>query len=155
MALELSSSAIAAGSTIPTVYTCDGENVSPPLSWRGASPETKSFALIVDDPDAPSGLFTHWVVYNIPSSVHELPVDMPVDSDLPQGGIQGRNSFGHQGYDGPCPPPGPEHHYYFRLFALDRELDLPPSATRNVLINAMRNHIIASAELITRYARSK
>jgi Raf kinase inhibitor-like YbhB/YbcL family protein len=150
MALELMSNAFNQDSEIPTVYTCDGNNGSPPLSWRNVPENTQSLVLIVDDPDAPRGVFSHWVVFNIPPDVSEFTANT---SDFGNGAVQGRNDFGDNRYGGPCPPLGPAHRYYFRLFALDTRLDLAPHATRDVVLDAIENNIIETAEFFGRYAR--
>ena len=146
MALTLSSSAFKSGGEIPRQYTCEGADQSPALSWSGAPAGTKSFALIADDPDAPSGLFTHWLLWNIPSQTNSI-----AEGNAPKG-VQGTNDFGKSGYRGPCPPPG-VHRYSFKIFALDRELDLRSGAKRNQVDAAMKGHIMAQAELVGRYAR--
>jgi Raf kinase inhibitor-like YbhB/YbcL family protein len=153
----LASPAFANGDTIPIAYTRDGANRSPPLSWTGLTAPTASFALLVEDPDAPSGTFIHWVLYDIPGSAGSLPEGVPPGGILPQlgGARQGRTSFGVIGYGGPCPPPGPAHHYHFRLFALDAKLGLDPGATRDQVVAAMRGHEIGRAELVGLYARTR
>jgi hypothetical protein len=154
MGFVLSSPAFADGQTIPAKYTCDGENVSPPLQWSGAPAATQSFVLIVEDPDAPSGVFRHWAVYNIPPERTELPEG--IGQSAPAGPLpQGVNDFGHSRYDGPCPPPGHgTHHYHFRLAALDvPRLVLPPSAKVAEIWRAATPHILATAELVGTYAR--
>jgi Raf kinase inhibitor-like YbhB/YbcL family protein len=148
MNLRLSSSAFESGGDIPMKYTCDGNDVSPPLEWNGAPDGTQSFVLICDDPDAPRGTWSHWVIYNIPPNVSQLP-----EGAKAPGAAEGRNDFGNTGYGGPCPPRGPAHRYYFRLYALDTTLDLPPGATRQQALDRIQNHIVAQAELMGRYAR--
>ncbi|HEX9006219.1 MAG TPA: YbhB/YbcL family Raf kinase inhibitor-like protein, partial [Bacteroidota bacterium] len=129
MTLSLSSSAFAPGTPIPNDFSCRGRNISPTLSWNGAPANTASFALILDDPDAPGGTYVHWVVYNIPSTSKGLPQAVAERATLADGTAQGRNSASHQYYDGPCPPFG-THRYFFKLFALDAKLlDLPSGAT--------------------------
>ena len=154
MDLMLTSEAFASGGTIPTQYTCEGADISPPLMWEGAPDDVQSFALICDDPDAPNGTWSHWVLYNIPPAKESLAEDIPGDAELPWGGVHGRNDFGDLGYGGPCPPPGPAHRYYFRLYALDMKIDLPAGATRQQVIDWMRGHIITETELVGRFARS-
>lgn len=151
MALELSSPVIR-NQTIPQHYTCDGDNVSPPLSWGEVPAGTRSLALIADDPDAPGGVFTHWVIYNIPPQTRELPEDVRRDETLPNGTRQGINDFGRIGYGGPCPPGG-THRYFFRLFALDRLLDLPPGVSKEQLLQAIDGHILADAGIVGNYTR--
>lgn len=141
------------GGIIPKRYTCEGENLSPPLSWTGIPPEAKSLVLICDDPDAPRGTFNHWLLYNIPPSVTTLPEGLPPLPSFPDGSLQGFNSFGKIGYGGPCPPPGPAHRYFFRLYALDKTLDLPPKARKDEVLKAMEGHILAVAETMGRFSR--
>src|SRR5215470_7714024 len=141
--MKITSSAFQQGGNIPTKFTCDGENMSPPLQITGVPAEAKSLALIADDPDAPGGLFTHWLVWNIPPQTNSI-----AEGSAPKG-VQGTNDFGKSGYGAPCPPSG-MHRYYFRVFALDRELDLRSGAKRSELDAAMKGHIIAQGELIGR-----
>jgi Raf kinase inhibitor-like YbhB/YbcL family protein len=151
MALDLSSPVIR-DQTIPQHYTCDGDNVSPPLQWEDVPEGTQCFALVVDDPDAPGGDFTHWVLYNLPPSLRWLPEDVRRDQILPNGAMQGRNSFQRIGYGGPCPPGG-THNYSFHLYALDILLELPPAASKEDLLQAMQGHILAEAQMVGRYTR--
>ncbi|MGQ9546821.1 MAG: YbhB/YbcL family Raf kinase inhibitor-like protein [Dehalococcoidia bacterium] len=154
LTLALSSPVFQGGETIPTKYTCQGEDISPPLTWAGPPPETRSFALIMDDPDAPGGrAFTHWVLFNLPADTRELPEAIPRQNELENGAVQGRNDFGAIGYGGPCPPAGPAHHYRFTIFALDRRLDLAAGASRNELVDAVTGHILAQGHLIGMYQR--
>lgn len=152
MALQLSSTAFPSGGDIPVKYTCDGNDVSPALSWSDAPKDTKNFALIMDDPDAPSGTFTHWVLYAIPEKTQQLPEGVPTDEQT-NFGRQGRSGFGRTGYGGPCPPPGRPHRYFFKLYALNVEVNLKPGASRNELETAMKGHVIAHTELMGRYQR--
>lgn len=154
MAFTLTSSAFADGNFIPSRYTCDGPDLSPPLAWEDLPPGTRSLALICDDPDAPAKVWVHWVVYNLPASLRGLPEGVPPDPELPQGGRQGRNDFGRLGYGGPCPPSG-THRYFFRLYALDEVLDLAPGATKGDLVRKMTGHILAETALVGRYARRR
>jgi Raf kinase inhibitor-like YbhB/YbcL family protein len=147
--MKISSSAFQEGGNIPSKFTCDGGDASPPLHLDGAPAEAKSLVLIVDDPDAPSGLFTHWIVWNIEAKTTDIS-----ESAAPAGGVQGTNDFGKSAYGGPCPPSG-THRYYFKIFALDRTLDLKPGAKRRELDGAMRGHVIAQSELMGRYSRKK
>jgi hypothetical protein len=142
--VSVSSPAFQAGGMIPARFTCKGTNVNPPLQFRGLPKGTKSLALIVDDPDAPGGLFTHWLVWNIDSGTTQLR-----EKSVPAGAVEGTNDFGAPGYGGPCPPSG-THRYYFRLFALDRKLDLKSGAKRAAVERACKNHILAQAELMAR-----
>lgn len=156
--LALTSPAFHDGASIPPRFTCDDADHSPPLAWSGAPAPTAAYALIVQDPDAPGGTFVHWVIYDLPAATTSLPEGVPKDASLPQlgGARQGRNDFGGPpGYRGPCPPPGPAHHYHFRLFALDRTLGLAPGATRAEVADAMSGHELARAELVGTYARRK
>ncbi|MFS8907342.1 YbhB/YbcL family Raf kinase inhibitor-like protein [Synechococcus sp. OH2] len=153
-ALQLTSSAFAPSQPIPSRYTCEGEDLSPPLTWSGAPVGTQSFALTMDDPDAPRGTFVHWVVYNLPASVTSLPEGIRSDSDLPQGAVHGQNSWGRNSYGGPCPPSG-THRYFFTLYALDRQLALAPGATKEALLQAMTGHILAQAQLMGTYQRRR
>jgi Raf kinase inhibitor-like YbhB/YbcL family protein len=148
----LKSSAFNEGDLMGAKYTCDGADVSPPLSWTGFPDETESFALICDDPDAPVGTWVHWVFYDIPASVSDLPEHVSTDKNPNVGGTQGVNDFRKIGYGGPCPPGG-THRYYFKLYALDRELGLAPGVTKQKLFAAMKGHILAEAQLMGRYRR--
>ncbi|MEH2309071.1 YbhB/YbcL family Raf kinase inhibitor-like protein [Nostoc sp.] len=137
-------------SQIPAKYTCDGADISPTLSWDEPPKETQSLALIVDDPDAPRYTFVHWVLYDIPPTVRQLPEHITATKTLPSAGVQGKNDFGKLGYGGPCPPSS-THRYFFKLYALDKNLGLPPGATKEQILQAMKGHILATAELIGRY----
>lgn len=152
--MQLTSAAFTAGSRIPSRCTCEGEDVSPPLAWTGVPPEARSLALVVDDPDAPRRRWVHWVVYDLPPTLHGLPADVPPDGALSGGAQQGRNDFGRAGYGGPCPPPGPAHRYVFTLFALDTVLALPAGATRAELSRAMEGHVLATAGLVGTFGRA-
>ncbi|HEX5159068.1 MAG TPA: YbhB/YbcL family Raf kinase inhibitor-like protein [Ktedonobacterales bacterium] len=154
MALELTSNAIRANEAIPTRFGCDGERISPPLRWSGAPPATAAFALIADDPDAPRGTFTHWVLYNIPGASDHLDENMPKAAHLEDGALQGPNDFGESGYGAPCPPRGQTHHYHFTLYALDAPLPLPAGASKQRVLDTLRAHILDQATLIGTYARS-
>lgn len=155
-ALSLSSRSFNDGEPIPQQFTCDGANLSPALEWSGAPEQTKAFALVVEDPDAPSGTFIHWVVYDLAASVQSLPEGVPqapVVSTL-GGAKQGRTSGkGTIGYSGPCPPKGAAHHYHFVLYALDKSLGLPPSASYDDVMNAIHGHELARGELVGTYER--
>ncbi len=142
----------AQGEMIPAVYTCDGRDLSPPLQWTGAPPGTRSFALISDDPDAPVGTWVHWVVWNIPSSMNSLEENLPKKDTLPGGIRQGTTDFRRIGYGGPCPPSG-THRYYFKLYALDTVLELPPTTTKAQLEKVMKGHVLAQVELMGKYRR--
>jgi Raf kinase inhibitor-like YbhB/YbcL family protein len=151
--MKLESTAFTADEMIPSTYTCDGQDISPALSWDALPAGTQSLALIVDDPDAPSGIFVHWVLYDLPPEIHQLPKAIAPEATVSGGGVQGKNDFGKLGYGGPCPPNG-IHRYFFKLYALDRELGLKAGATKAQLEAAMNGHILAAAELIGRYTRS-
>ena len=139
--------------TIPDRYaSCPGlSNVSPALTWDAPPHATRSFALIVSDPDAPMGTFTHWLLWNLPAAARSLPESVPTQPMLPNGARQGRNDFGGLGYGGPCPPRGSTHHYIFDLYALDAALTLAPGASRRQLLHALQGHIVASGKLTARY----
>jgi Raf kinase inhibitor-like YbhB/YbcL family protein len=151
--IELQCTAFGEGDAIPSVHTCDGEDISPELSWSGAPEGTRSFALIMDDPDAPGGIFTHWVIFNIPAGSIELAEGIPTSAELPTGARQGRNSFGRTGYDGPCPPQGTSHHYHFVIYALDEVLDLAGGASKGQVLDAMEGHVLGEGELVGIYER--
>jgi Raf kinase inhibitor-like YbhB/YbcL family protein len=144
--LALSSSAFSAGGEIPRQYTCTGSDISPPLQWSGAPEKTASFALILDDPDAPHGTWVHWVLWNIPANRHALPEGIAKREQLEGGMWQGRNDFHKNGYNGPCPPGGSTHRYFFHLYALNTKLDLSPRSDRSALDAAMQGHVLAQAE---------
>jgi Raf kinase inhibitor-like YbhB/YbcL family protein len=151
MALTLTSPAFADGATIPKRYTCDADDLSPALLWTGAPTQTQSLALIVDDPDAPSGTWTHWLVWNIPPGARQLPEAVPKTETLDNGAAQGRNDFRRIGYGGPCPPPGKPHRYFFKLYALKARLNLKPGASKAGLEQALKAHILAQAQLMGTY----
>ncbi len=156
MAFSLSSTAFKDGAAIPIKHTCDGADVSPPLAWSSAPAGTRTFALIADDPDAPAGTWVHWVLYNLPGAVSDLPENIAKVESLDLGGArQGRNDFRRPGYGGPCPPPGPAHRYFFRLYALDASLTLKAGAQKKDLEAAMEGHVLGSAQLMGTYARQK
>ena len=152
--MDLKTKAFQPSGAIPSKYTCDGADVSPDLTWEGAPKETKSFALICDDPDAPSGTFTHWVLYSLPASTTTLPENFPKKEqvDSPKGN-QGTNDFSKVGYGGPCPPRGSRHRYFFKLYALDAEIQLSSKAKKKDLEAAMKGHVLAQAELMGTYQR--
>lgn len=150
--IQLQSSAFAANASIPEQYTCDGEDRSPPLRWEALPSETQSLVLIADDPDAPGGTFVHWVLYNLPPQTRQLPSGVAPDSQGPYQSIQGKNGFGKIGYRGPCPPSG-THRYFFKIYALDQEIEIAPGAKKNKVLRAVKDHIIATGELMGRYSR--
>lgn len=153
MAFELASPVFPPGGAIPVDHTCDGLDLSPPLRWSSPPPETKSFALIVDDPDAPGGTWVHWTLYDMAATLRELPGSIPPTDRVDGIGIQGVNSFGKIGYGGPCPPPGPSHRYVFTLYALRAGVGLPARRGKAALLKAMRGRVLAQAELVGRYGR--
>jgi Raf kinase inhibitor-like YbhB/YbcL family protein len=149
--IQLTSPAFAYGEKIPVRYTCEGDDISPPLQWTGAPVETRSYALIMDDPDAPRGIWVHWVLFNLPGETVELAPAVPTLPQLPSGARHGRNTAGDMGYAGPCPPPGKPHRYFFRLYALDIMLNLPPGVTRAEVEAAMDQHILGQGTLMGTY----
>lgn len=152
MSITVTSSAFSEGDDIPSMYTCDGENVSPPLQWSGIPGNAKSIALIVDDPDAPRGPFTHWVLYNVPKEMKELPEHMHLNAHLSDGSLQGVNDAGKTGYTGPCPPSG-THRYQFTVYALGIKLALAARVHVGELRRAMQGHVLAEGRLTGKYTR--
>jgi Raf kinase inhibitor-like YbhB/YbcL family protein len=152
MGIKIESSAFKEGDMIPVKYTCDGEDVSPPLRWGDLPGGTNSIALISDDPDAPVGTWVHWVLYKLPPDVKALPENIPPKKALENGAVQGTNDFRKLGYGGPCPPRG-THRYFFKIYALDTKIDLPPGATKAQLVKAMEGHILDSGQLMGKYKR--
>jgi Raf kinase inhibitor-like YbhB/YbcL family protein len=150
--MEIKSPAFNEGAIIPARYTCDDIDVSPPLVWSVVPAGTKTFALICDDPDAPGKVWVHWVLYNLPGNIRELSENVPKTESLTNGAQQGKTDFGSIGYGGPCPPGG-THRYYFRIYALDSELDPKPGITKKELLKAMEGHILAEGQLMGRYRR--
>ena len=153
MAFELTSAAFASGATIPQKHTCEGGDVSPPLAWTDPPSGTKALALVCEDPDAPAGTWVHWVVYDLPATARSLPEGAAPEPSRSDGSRQGRNDFKKIGYGGPCPPPGPPHRYFFRLYALDRTLDLEPGLDSKSLVAAMSGHILDEGVLVGTYER--
>jgi hypothetical protein len=151
--MKISSAAFAAGEMIPKKFTCDGLDTSPKLDWTEPPAKTQSFALIMDDPDAPAGTWVHWVLFDLPADVRELAEGVAKQEQTVNGARQGRNDFGKIGYGGPCPPPGSPHRYFFKLYALDAKLNLKAGATKADVEGAMRGHILAHAEMIGKYGR--
>jgi len=149
--MVLRSPAFSAAAPIPARFSCDADNVSPPLSWEGAPRRARSLALIMDDPDAPAGSWDHWLLYDLPAGSSGLVEGIAAEA-LPRGARQGRNSWGRSEYGGPCPPHG-THRYFFRLYALDIRLGLPPGVSKRQLLAAMEGHILARARLIGTYSR--
>lgn len=151
--MKLTSQAVRPGQPIPAIHSCEGEDRSPALVWDEVPANTRSLALIVDDPDAPRGPYVHWVLFNLPADAVELAAGVPRVPELPSGARQGINDSGDVGYRGPCPPGGVPHHYFFRLYALDCALNLPPGVNRSDLAAAMASHILAEATLMGTYQR--
>jgi Raf kinase inhibitor-like YbhB/YbcL family protein len=154
LALKLTSAAFEEGGMIPAKYTCDGDNVSPPLAWSGVPESAKTLALVADDPDAPRGTWVHWVVYQIPATEKGLPENVPARETLDGGARQGKNDFKNTGYGGPCPPSG-THRYFFHLYALDAEPNPPSGVSKEQLLKAIEGHVVAEGQLMGRYQRSK
>jgi hypothetical protein len=153
MSIKISSPAFGEGQPIPKKYTCDAEDISPPLEWSGVPAGAKSLALIADDPDAPVGTWVHWVIYNLPPTLSGLKEGIAKTPSVEGIGIQGNNDFRKVGYGGPCPPRGKPHRYFFKLYALDTVLNLPPSATKADVEKAMRGHILAQGQFFGTYGR--
>jgi Raf kinase inhibitor-like YbhB/YbcL family protein len=151
--MKLTSSAFEDGGIIPGKYTCDGDNISPPLTWSGIPEGTKCFAITCDDPDAPAGNWIHWVIYNIPSNVSELKENIPVDKILNDKTKQGLNDFGKTGYGGPCPPGG-THRYIFKIYAVNKNLDIKPEIKKSELLKEIDGNILAEALLTGKYKRN-
>lgn len=150
---RLTSDAFSQGETIPRRHTCDDADRSPALRWEGAPAGTKAFALVCEDPDAPVGTWTHWVLFNVSAGSQGLAEGIATTPSLPDGARQGKNDFGRLGYGGPCPPRGSNHRYFFKLFALSAPLDLEPGASRKALLEAVKGKTLAEAELMGRYGR--
>ncbi len=153
MNFSINSTAFSEGERIPDRYTCEGEDISPPLSWSNLPEGVHSLALISDDPDAPVGTWDHWVIYNIPADSNGVTEAVPTDESLADGAKQGLNSWGRTGYGGPCPPPGSPHRYFVKLYALDTILTLPANEDKSSVEKAMRGHILAEAQLMGIYSR--
>ncbi|MDD5459873.1 MAG: YbhB/YbcL family Raf kinase inhibitor-like protein [Phycisphaerae bacterium] len=154
MSIKITSSAFKRESMIPARFTCDGEDISPPLQWENLPQGTQTLAIIADDPDAPMGTFVHWVLYNLPADVNELAEAVPAREMLENGAIQGKTDFGRVGYGGPCPPSG-THRYFFKIYALDKKVDIVGNADKSRLIIAMQGHILGQGELMGKYKRQK
>jgi len=155
MEFTLTSDAFTDGESIPARFTCDGDDGSPALKWQGVPDEAQSLTLIMDDPDAPGGTYTHWLIYNVRGQARALPegvekTDRPANGE---GAVQGSNDFGDNAYGGPCPPGGNAHHYNFRLYALDGILDLDPGASKESLLKAMEGRILGETTLTGTYKR--
>jgi Raf kinase inhibitor-like YbhB/YbcL family protein len=152
MSIKVTSTAFPEGGMIPKQYTCDGRNISPPLAWDSVPGNAKTLALTADDPDAPGRTWVHWVVFNLPASAKNLPENVLPQEMITGGGKQGTNDFRKIGYGGPCPPSG-THRYYFKVYALDKELGLDSRTTKDQVLKAMEGHILAQGELMGRYRR--
>jgi Raf kinase inhibitor-like YbhB/YbcL family protein len=150
--MEIKSLAFSEGAAIPSKYTCDNIDISPPLEWSHVPAGTKTLAIICDDPDAPGGTYVHWVLFNLPGDLKGLSENLPKTETLKNGAKQGRSDFGKTGYGGPCPPGG-THRYFFKLYALGTELDSKPGITKRELLKAMEGYILAEAQLMGRYSR--
>ena len=155
MRIAFTSPAFGDGKPIPARHTADGQDVSPPLKWTGVPESARTLALVCEDPDAPVGTWVHWVLFNLPAGVPELPENVLPAGNAPHGARQGLNDFRHLGYGGPAPPPGRPHRYFFKLYALDLELPLPPGASRKVLSQAMEGHIVGEGQLMGTYQRGR
>ncbi|MFZ0395204.1 MAG: YbhB/YbcL family Raf kinase inhibitor-like protein [Terracidiphilus sp.] len=153
MSFALKLPAFSNGSQIPSRYTCIGEDLSPALAWSGVPPAARTLALIAEDPDAPRGTFTHWLIWNLPARHSELPQGVPGRETFDDGARQGANDFGRIGYEGPCPPHGRPHRYFFRLYALDTALNLESGASRQDLDRAMKGHVLAQADWMGVFGR--
>jgi hypothetical protein len=153
MSMKLSSSAFENGAAIPKQFTCDGSDVSPALAWSGAPQNTKSFALIADDPDAPVGTWVHWVLFDLTADTKQLGEGVPKQEQIAGGARQGRNDFRRIGYGGPCPPSGAAHRYFFKLYALDALLNLKAGASKADVEKAMAGHVLGQATLMGTYKR--
>jgi Raf kinase inhibitor-like YbhB/YbcL family protein len=152
MEIKMTSAAFEPGGMIPNQYTCDGQDISPPLSWGDVPDGSASIALVCDDPDAPMGTWVHWVLFDLPPETRNLPENIPPSETLEGGGTHGVNDFRRLGYGGPCPPGG-THRYYFKIYALDKKMGLSAGSTKAQLLKAMEGHVMAEGELIGRYKR--
>ena len=152
--MQLTSPEFRSGAFITSRFTCDGENISPKLEFADVPAGARSLVLLMDDPDAPGGCWTHWVVADLPATCVGLPEAQPRTQFICGGSPQGINDFGHLGYGGPCPPRGKPHRYFFRLYALDAELAISPGQTKAVVEAALKSHVLAASELIGLYART-
>jgi len=151
--MTLSSNAFEDGGTIPRAYTCEGKDISPPLDWTDVPKAAQSLALVCDDPDAPGGSWVHWAAYDLSPVMTGLSENQPKTKIMTGGARQGKNDFGKLGWNGPCPPPGPLHHYVFALFALDTMSSFEPGLTKAQLLAAIKGHILAEARLTGTYQR--
>jgi Raf kinase inhibitor-like YbhB/YbcL family protein len=153
MALSISSTAFESGYKIPVAHTRDGDDISPPLSWDGEPKGTRSFAIIMDDPDAPGGTFTHWMIYNIPSESHILEKSVPIKINLDNGAVQAKNDFGKIGYGGPSPPKGEEHRYFIKIFALKKKLRPQSIQSDEDFYKQIKDHVLDKGEYMGKYYR--
>jgi Raf kinase inhibitor-like YbhB/YbcL family protein len=153
MTIDVTSTSFQQGASISVQHTGDGADRSPPLRWSDLPDGTESIAIICDDPDAPRGTWVHWVLFNLPADVHELEAGVPTTETLDNGASQGKNDFGNIGYGGPAPPKGKPHRYFFKVYALDRLLELKPGSTKSQLESAMKGHVVAEGQLMGKYQR--
>jgi len=153
MNIQITSTAFSEGQPIPAKYSCEGSDISPPLQWTNTPANAKSFALIMDDPDAPVGTWVHWVLYDLSANATGLPENVAKTQTISNGAKQGMNTWPRLGYGGPCPPPGKPHRYFFKLYALDTMLDLKPGLTKKDLLKAMEGHVLAEGQLMGTYQR--
>lgn len=151
--LDVSSPAFSPGKPIPKEYTCDGADRSPALRWEGVPAGAQSLAILMQDPDAPGGTFTHWILVNLPASLNEIPGGLPAEENVLDGALQGKNDFGRLGYGGPCPPAGKAHHYIFTVYALDQMLSLDKAPSRDPFLQAIQGHVLAAGQLTGTYQR--
>jgi Raf kinase inhibitor-like YbhB/YbcL family protein len=152
MVIKIKSSVFDEGQPIPTKYTCSGIDVSPPLEWNSLPDETLSIAIICEDPDAPGGTWSHWVIFNLPADTISLSEHVMSREIMDNNAIQGLNDFGKVGYGGPCPPSG-THRYYYKIYALDVKLDLPPRTTRETFLESINEHILDQGQIMGTYTR--
>lgn len=152
--IQLTSPAFEGGGEIPAEYTCEGQNISPPLEWGAIPRESQSVVLIMEDTDAPMGIWVHWVLFNLPPTIHSLPEALPALKQLANGEIQGMNSYKTHGYSGPCPPSG-SHQYVFKLYALDKPMPEREGVTKSDLEEEMKGHTLAAGELMGTYRKKK
>ncbi|MEJ2372153.1 MAG: YbhB/YbcL family Raf kinase inhibitor-like protein, partial [Gemmatimonadales bacterium] len=153
MSIRLTSDGFTHGGEVPRRYTCDGEDLSPPLSWEGVPEGAVSLALIADDPDAPAGTWVHWVLYGLDAATRALPEAVPTDENVLDGAKQGHNDFRRIGYGGPCPPPNGAHRYFFTIYALSDKMHLDAGATKAELLRAMEGKVLAQGQLMGTYRR--
>lgn len=150
--MKLSSKAFKDGGSIPRKYTCDGEDISPPLAWEGIPAKARSLALIAEDPDAPGKTWVHWILYDLPPETRSLPENASQAHALPGHALEGMTDFKRVGYGGPCPPDG-RHRYFFRLYALDSRLEFPEGVSRDEVLQTIRGHVLDEAQLMGTYCR--